>query len=129
MQNTAITHDWQMAEVAGTLGCLRVTDFVLPLFGSRLGFEVVRAKYNIKGCAFNMEDHTEQHTIDEYSNGTPSSQEASMIRTFSDLARSGAPDPFWGKIALMTQVVSDACVSSAVAGGSCVSVEDLGLPT
>lgn len=118
-----ITHDWQIAEVAGTLGCLRVTDFVLPRFGSRLGFEVVKAKYNTKGCAFNMEDHTELHTIDEYSNGTPNSQEANMIHTFSDLARSGTPDPFWGRIALLTQIVSDACLQSAGANAARISVK------
>ena len=121
-----ITHDWQIAEVAGALGCLRVTDFVLPRFGSRLSFELVKANYNTRGCAFNMEDHAEQHTIDEYSNGTPNSQEANMIRTFSALALSGNPDPFWGKIALMTQVVSDACVRSAEAEGSCVPIEQEG---
>jgi hypothetical protein len=36
-----------------------------------------------------------------------------MIRTFSDLALSGKPEPSWGRIALQTQQVLDACLLSA----------------
>jgi hypothetical protein len=46
-----------------------------------------------------------------------------MFATFAKLALSGKPDGFWGQIALKTQQVLDACLSSARADGRIVELE------
>lgn len=45
-----------------------------------------------------------------------SAQDAGMIRRFSDIALSGKPDPFWHRVAMLTQKVVDACLLSARQG-------------
>jgi predicted dehydrogenase len=76
----------------------------------------------VSGCDFNMESHPRRVAAHEHSNGTPDAQEANMIRTFSELALSGKPDPSWGERALNTQRVIDACLQSAREGGKLVGV-------
>jgi predicted dehydrogenase len=70
-----------------------------------------------------MESHPLRVAAHEHSNGTPDAQETNMIRTFSDLALSGKPDPAWGERALNTQRVIDACLQSAREGGTLVGVD------
>jgi predicted dehydrogenase len=79
----------QWAVVSGTHGYLVVPDFVLPFYGSEVGFEVNRPVFRIQGCDFNMEGHSRRFSVHEYSNSTADSQEANMFRTFSRIAVSG----------------------------------------
>jgi predicted dehydrogenase len=113
----------QWAVVSGTGGYLTVSDFVLPFFGSEVAFEVTRPAFRIRGCDFNMENHTRRIAVREYSNSAPESQEANMIRNFSDIVLAGKTEPFWGDIAQKTQQVLDACLRSAHADGALMSMQ------
>ncbi len=115
----AENHQW--AVVSGTEGYLTVPDFVLPFFGSEVGFEVNRPVFRARGCEFNMESHPRRFAAHEYSNGTADAQEANMIRTFARLVASGRLEPQCGEMALKTQQVVDACLRSARADGQPVA--------
>jgi predicted dehydrogenase len=117
-----LAENQQWANISGSKGYLHVADFVLPWFGSELTFDVTNAAYRILGCDFNMESHSRRFTVAEYSNSFANSQEAHMIRRFSEIVLSGKLDPSWGEIALATQSVLDACLRSARDGGREVPV-------
>jgi predicted dehydrogenase len=117
-----LAENQQWAHVSGTAGSLLVPDFVLPFYGSEVGFEVNRPVFIVRGCSFHMESHPRRHAVREYSDGAPDAQEANMIRAFSGIVTSGKLDPSWGDIALKTQMVTDACLRSAHDGGKLVSV-------
>jgi predicted dehydrogenase len=112
----------QWAVVSGTEGYATVRDFVLPFFGSEVAFEANRPVFRVRGCDFNMEDHTRRHAVAEYSNGTPEAQETNLIRNFSGIVTSGRLEPQWGEQALKTQQVLDACLHSAREDGQPVEV-------
>jgi len=107
----------QTAIVSGTQGYLVVRDFVLPFQGSEIGFEVNRPEFRVHGCDFNMESSLREFTVQEHSNSAADAQEASMIRAFAEIVRSGQVEPQWGEIALKTQRVLDACLISGHDGG------------
>jgi len=113
----------QWASVGGTKGSLYIPDFVLPHYGSEVAFELQNPLFHVNVCDFNMEPHNRRIAVREYSNGAENSQEANMFATFAKLALSGKPDGFWGQIALKTQQVLDACLSSARADGRIVELE------
>jgi predicted dehydrogenase len=116
------TGQQQWANISGTRGYVQVPDFVVPYFGAEVAFLVSNASFTLRGCDFNMEEHTRRVAVAEYSNSMDNSQETNMVRTFSNLVLGGQPDPFWGKIALQTQQVLDACLKSARTGGQVVEV-------
>ncbi len=100
----------QWASISGTKGHVHVPDFVLPWFGSELGFEVTTPVFDMRGCDFNMQSRSRRELVVEYSNSFAPSQESNMIRNFADLVLSGQVDNTWGEIALKTQQVLDACL-------------------
>ena len=112
----------QWASVSGTRGALYVPDFVLPHYGSEVGFEVSNPVFHVTGCDFNMEEHSRRITVREYSNSAENAQETAMFRRFAELALSGKPDPYWGEITLKTQQVLDACLDSARSEGRMTEV-------
>jgi predicted dehydrogenase len=118
----AENHQW--ATVSGTHGYLRVPDFVLPFFGSEVGFEVSRPVFRASGCDFNMEGHTRRFAVHEYSNGTADAQETNMIGRFAEIVTSGRLEPQWGEMALRTQQVIDACLRSAREDGRPVALAE-----
>jgi predicted dehydrogenase len=116
----AENHQW--AIVSGTQGYLTVPDFVLPFFGSEVGFEVNCPVFRARGCDFNMESHPRRFAVHEHSNGEPDSQETNMVRTFARIVQSGQLEPVWGEIVLKTQLVLDACLRSAREDGRPMTV-------
>jgi predicted dehydrogenase len=116
------TENQQWAHVSGTKGSASLSDFVLPFYGSEGAFEVSKPVFDVRGCAFRMEEHTRRVAVREYSEGVPGAQEVNMIRAFSDLVNSRKLDPSWGDVALKTQLVLDACLESAREGGRLVNV-------
>lgn len=116
------TENQQWANVSGLKGYVTVPDFVLPFFGSEVGFEVNAPIFRARGCDFNMESHPRRFAVHEYSNGTPDAQETNMIRTFSRIVTSGKLEPRWGDQALKTQQVVEACLRSAREGGKLVAM-------
>jgi predicted dehydrogenase len=111
------TVNQQWANVSGTLGCVHMSDFVLPFFGSEAAFEVTTPVFRPQGCDFNMEGHTRRYAVNEYSNSAPTAQETNMIRAFSRIVTTGQLEPKWGDNALRTQQLVDACLQSARADG------------
>jgi len=116
------TANEQWAHVSGTEGSLYIPDFVLPHYGSEVAFDLMKPAFNVRGCDFNMEEHTRRIAVSEYSNSDENSQEANMFRHFAQWALSGKPDPYWGEIALKTQQVLDACLRSARSAGRIMAV-------
>jgi predicted dehydrogenase len=108
-----LVENQQWANISGTKGSLHVPDFVLPFFGSEGAYTTTQARFEVTGCQFNMEEHTERHVVREYSNNAAEAQETNLFRTFAALALSGRCDPMWGEIALKTQQVLDACLRSS----------------
>ena len=117
-----LNENQQWMVVSGTNGWLRLDDFVLPFFGNEIGFDVYNSHFEVNTCDFNMESRVTHHTLNEYSNSAPNSQETNLFRNFSALALSNKPDPKWGEIALKTQRVMDACLESAQKDGATITL-------
>ena len=118
------TQQQQLVHISGSKGYACLDDFVLPFDRDELTYEVCRQQYQIEGCEFKMQPHKRLEAVAEHGSGTPNAQETNLIRNFSKLALSGTPDPSWGKIALQTQRVMDACYESAIKGGDAVCLTD-----
>ncbi|WP_417850614.1 Gfo/Idh/MocA family protein [Thalassoglobus sp.] len=121
--NSFLTEHQQLVHISGSKGNITLNDFVLPWCGNEMSFEVNNAVFDFTGCVCVMEKHTRIHHIGEYSNNAPDSQETNLFRTFSQLALTGKPDPFWPEIALKTQIVMDACLESARNGSVPVDIK------
>jgi predicted dehydrogenase len=117
-----LTENQQWASISGTHGELVVRDFVLPFFGNEVAFDVSQPAFEIAGCDFNMEEHTQRIAVREYSNSTANAQETRLFEDFARLVLRGEFDVRWGEIALQTQTVLDACLRSARSGGQTVDV-------
>ena len=117
-----LTENQQWVSVSGTRGELYVRDFVLPFYGSEVAFQASRPVFEITGCDFNMEDHSQRIAVREYSNSAANAQETRLFDRFAQLVLSGKSDARWGEIALHTQTVLDACLQSAQSGGQAVPV-------
>jgi predicted dehydrogenase len=112
----------QWANIGGTKGFVQVPDFVLPFYGCESAYTVTQAEFDVRGCQFNMNDHTRRIAVAEYSNNAPGSQETNLFHNFAALALSGQPDRTWGEIALQTQRVLDACFESSRRAGELVAL-------
>lgn len=88
----------QWADISGTKGHLRVSDFVVPVLGSEIAFEV--NKSNAKS--------------DKSADNPATAQETNMIRNFANQILSGKLNDEWPEIALKTQKVTDDCFNSAL---------------
>lgn len=117
-----LTHNEQLAQINGTQGAVRLTDFVLPFYGDEVAFEVNHAEFVVNGCEFHMEPRRRRLALPEYSDGHGSSQETNLFRNFSAQVLSGELNAAWPQIALNTQSVMDACFDSARADGRLVTM-------
>ncbi|MGP8234096.1 MAG: Gfo/Idh/MocA family protein, partial [Limisphaerales bacterium] len=90
-----ITELQQLAQISGDRGYLRLTDFVLPHFGSELAFETCNSSYTKDGCVFNLEPGLRRWTIREYSNSHSRAQESNMFRHFATQIQSGKLNKEW----------------------------------
>jgi predicted dehydrogenase len=108
-----VTQNQQWAHVSGTAGSVRVDDFVLPYFGSRVSFETNQPPFDAQGCSFHMKQKSELHHVDEYDSGFAPAQEINMFECFHRIVESGNLDPMWGEICLKTQIVMDNLWKSA----------------
>jgi predicted dehydrogenase len=118
------TENQQTCLISGTQGYLSLDDFVLPFFGSEVGFHVTKSSFEIDGCRFHMAPRRRTETIPEYSNNHPSAQETNLFRRFGDLVLRGHPDSHWPEISLKTQRVLDACLESARNDGARIPLPD-----
>jgi predicted dehydrogenase len=112
----------QWAKISGEQGCLQIEDFVLPVAGKELSFEVQRTEFQVHGCDFRMELHSRPFTVPEPSHGHTLAQETNMFRNFADRVRSGKLNLLWPVVALKTQIVMECCLESARANGAPVPI-------
>jgi predicted dehydrogenase len=108
-----VTENQQLAQISGDRGYLRMSDFVLPFFGSELGFETCNSVFAADGCQFNFQPGLRRWTVPEYSNSHPTAQESNMFRNFAAQIQSGKLNKEWPEIALQTQRVMEQCLAAA----------------
>jgi predicted dehydrogenase len=118
------THDEQWAVINGAKGYLRLTDFVVPFFGSEVAFDLNNAELKVNGCEFSMESHERRIAIPEYSNSHATSQETNLFRNFAAQVLQGKLNDRWPEIALKTQQVMNACFESAHNGCQPIKLGD-----
>lgn len=117
-----VTANQQWANLCGAEGNIHLDDFVVPCYGSEVGFTITKLTGNQHICDFNMERRERRVITQEYSSSHPTAQETGLFRNFGDLVLSGKTDPQWGMITLKTQKVMMACLESARDGGKPVSL-------
>lgn len=108
-----LTETEQWVKVSGTLGGLELADFVLPVAGKELAFEIQHTSFQVEGCDFRLEAHPRRVTVAEPSHGQPHAQEVNLFRNFTDQVRSGQLNESWPEAALKTQIVMAACLDAA----------------
>jgi hypothetical protein len=69
-----------------------------------------------------MEPRSRELFVHEYSNNMPGAQEATMFQQFGKIVASRKLDPHWPAIALQTQQLLDAFLTSAAHHGALVDV-------
>lgn len=111
-------HQW--ANLTGTKGYVRVPDFVLPFSGSGVSFEVNQVKSSIECCDWRQVHAGRAFACVESGDNPATTQEANMFRNFSKQVLSRQINEEWGRMALLTQRVVDACLDSAVKRGIAV---------
>ena len=116
------TENQQWIHISGSKGQVMLEDFVLPYHRPHLDFTLNQPVFKTDGCQFHMEKHEQKITTDEYSDSHANAQETLLFRTFSELVLSGKTDSHWPEIALKTQQVMDAILTSARNGGREVSL-------
>ena len=118
-----VTENQQWATIGGQRGHIHVRDFVLPLQGEEIGFDVANWSYDFEGCVLALVDQSRRVAVDEPSDSAVTAQETNMFRNFAAQVLAGTLDPLWPEVALKTQTILDACLASARAGGKDVAVE------
>jgi len=119
------THTEEWAVISGDKASLRISDFVLPCFGSEISFEIDRTNLNIAGCDFNMEPRIQRVDLPEYGSGHATAQDTNLFRDFAKQVRTGSLNDLWPQIALNTQRVMEACYNSARDDGQLHPIEAL----
>ncbi|MGA2029509.1 MAG: Gfo/Idh/MocA family oxidoreductase [Verrucomicrobiota bacterium] len=92
--------------VSGSIGQLRIDDFVHPLNDHESAFELNRKEIRVKCCDCGA----------KHSDSREMAQQANMIRNFSNQVRSGQLNDEWLESALKTQRVMDVCLEAARTG-------------
>jgi predicted dehydrogenase len=108
-----LTENQQLAQISGDRGFFRLSDFVLPFYGSEVTWETFNSAYTIDSCDFHMEPRRKLLTLGEYSDSHPTSQETNMFRNFAAQIQTRRLNPEWPRIALQTQRVMETCLASA----------------
>ena len=104
-----LTENQQWANISGDKGFVHVPDFVLPFYGCEAAFAVTQARFDVRGCQFNMNEHTRRVAVREYSNNAPDSQETNLFRNFAALAAQRQARPALGRNRA-EDAASDRCV-------------------
>jgi predicted dehydrogenase len=108
-----VTELQQWAQLGGTKGSLRIDDFVLPHYGAEVSFTTCQPSFQVHGGQFNMEPRERRVVVPEYSNNHESAQETNLFRNFARQIQSGTLNEEWPDIALKTQQIVEALLTSA----------------
>lgn len=101
----------QWAMISGADGFVRVPDFVLPNSANAIAWEVNYQPVRKAETGLYLQTET-----------GPAAQETNQFRNFAAQIRSGGLNPDWPQQAWQTQLLMDACLRSARAGGALVAV-------
>lgn len=112
----------QWANLSGVKGYLRIPDFVLPLQGSELAFELHRIASRMEGCDYINQLSVHRAGFNESPNEPRTAQETNMVRNFAAQVSSQKLNDAWPEMAFQTQAVVNACLASARKGGSTVAL-------
>lgn len=107
-----VTPNQRWVNVAGTLGSLRMDDFVHPFNPHDSAYQLNDTPMTVKIC-----DCPGAHD-----QNISKAQDVNMFRNFAQQVRSGRLNEDWPQWSLKTQIVQDACLKSASAGGRAVAV-------
>ena len=108
-----VAENQQWANLIGTQGYIQMNDFVLPVAGSEVSFELHKYDFKVKGCDFRMEPRIQRIAVPEQSHGHSDSQETNLFRNFAGQVLSGKLNEAWPEEALKTQTVMCACLEAA----------------
>lgn len=108
-----VSENQQWANITGTRGYIQMDDFVLPIVGNQVAFQVHKYEFNVKGCDFRMEPNVQRITVPEHSHGHPTAQETNLFRNFAEQVLSGKLNEQWPDEALKTQTVMCECIKGA----------------
>ncbi len=120
--NSFLTEHQQWIHLSGSLGYLRIDDFVLPYHGPEVAVFSGQDHFAIDNCSFHMQHHPRRHALHEVDAGHATAQEVRMFRTFSQLVIDGQRDDSWPSWTLKTQQVLDACFQSSQQDGQPVKL-------
>lgn len=112
----------QWANLSGVKGYLRVPDYVLPLQGNEVAFELHHIASRMEGCDYINELTVRRIPFAEPANDSRTAQETNMVRNFAEQVRSGQLNESWPMMALQTQAVVNACLASARDDGRLVTI-------
>ena len=118
-----MTENQQWASIGGANGHIHMRDFVMPLQGDEVSFDIADYDFEFAGCTLDLVDRSRRISVEEASSSAANTQETNMFRNFAALVLGGGLEPLWPDIALKTQLITDACMASARAGGEIVEVE------
>lgn len=107
------TEHQQWCHISGEKGSIWIDDFVLPCFGSNVGYDLNRPEFVTDVCDFHMHRRTQRFSVAEYDSGHAPSQEITMFDTFHGLLKGSTPDESWGRMTLQTQQVLDRVFQAA----------------
>ncbi|MBU6386606.1 MAG: Gfo/Idh/MocA family oxidoreductase [Planctomycetes bacterium] len=102
------TEHQQWCHISGEKGSIWIDDFVLPCYGSNVGYDLVQPEFVTDVCDFHMHRRSQRFSVAEYDSGHSPSQEINMFNTFHNLLQGDRPDESWGRMTLQTQQVLDA---------------------
>jgi predicted dehydrogenase len=108
-----LAENQQWANLSGTRGYAHMDDFVLPVVGDQVSFDLQKFDFKIQGCDFRMESRRERVTVAEHSHGHADAQETNMFRNFAAQVLSGKLNEQWPEQALKTQTVMSDCLDAA----------------
>lgn len=104
-----LTANEQGATISGTKGYLRTADFVVPVQGGEVVFEVNQTAHTALG----VQTQWQRIAVPEHGSNHPTAQETNLFRNFANQVRTGQINESWMDMAWKTQRVMEACFLSA----------------
>jgi predicted dehydrogenase len=108
----------QWAVISGTIGQLKLSDFVVPAAASEVEFSVTGSDFHGEGMDAKARTATRRFSVAEHGDAHPTAQETRMFRDFTNQIRLGKLNSSWPEISLKTQRVADACYAAALSVGA-----------
>lgn len=109
----------QWVSFMGAKGTVRMNDYVHPRNSYESAYEINATEHRIPAAPGTVMP-LDAGALSQL--GHPTAQDTLMIRNFAAQVQSGKLNEFWPEVALKTQLVMDACLTSAREGSRAVSL-------